>query len=230
MDIAGLERCSTVDYPGKLCAVLFAAGCNFDCFYCHNRQLIKKPCPLLSSKEVWPFLEDRRGLLSAVVISGGEPTLYDDLPGIAERLRGMGYLVKLDTNGSCPGMLKLLLANGLLDYISIDNKAPWDKYRSVCRTDTGPETVRMSMEIAAVSGIPWELRTTLIPGLTYDDCLRLVFQTPQPVRYTFNRYRRPEVFSRGDEILLEHEVLQQDMLEDIVRRMGERMPGTKIII
>ena len=114
MRIAGLEKFSTVDFPGSLAAVVFAAGCNYRCFYCHNRAILNCP-PLLSEAEVFAFLEKRAGLLDGVVFSGGEPALQSDLPQWLARVRALGYRTKLDTNGSRPETLRALLNAELLD-------------------------------------------------------------------------------------------------------------------
>ena len=103
MIFGGMQKSSTIDFPGTLCCVLFTRGCDLDCFYCHNRSLISAKGPALLQEDVWSFLERRRGLLDGVTISGGEPTLQEDLPEVLRRLREMGYKTKLDTNGQRPG-------------------------------------------------------------------------------------------------------------------------------
>lgn len=163
MRIAGLEKFSTVDFPGSLSAVVFAAGCNYRCFYCHNRHILNEP-PLLPEAEVSAFLEKRAGLLDGVVFSGGEPTLQSDLPEWLRRVRALGYRTKLDTNGSRPETLRALLAEGLLDYVAMDYKAALDGYRPLCGADAAG--VAESLALLRDSGIPYELRTTLVPQLT----------------------------------------------------------------
>ena len=134
MRIAGLERCSLIDYPGKMAAVVFTPGCNLDCFYCHNRTLLAPSATFnaIPFPDVLDWLRKRQGLLDAVVISGGEPTLQADLDDFVREVRAMDYAVKLDTNGTRPAVLAFLIDEGLLDYIAMDIKAPPDKYESIC--------------------------------------------------------------------------------------------------
>ena len=163
MRIAGLEKFSTVDFPGSLAAVLFAACCNYRCFYCHNRHILGEP-PLLSEAEVLAFLQKRAGLLDGVVFSGGEPTLQSDLPEWLRRVRALGYKTKLDTNGSRPEVLRALIADGLVDYVAMDYKAPLEGYPSLCGANSAG--VPESLALLRGSGVPYELRTTLVPQIT----------------------------------------------------------------
>lgn len=125
MKIGGLQKLSLIDYPEKISAVIFTQGCNFRCPYCHNPQLVdvKLYQPCLEEKDIFRFLENRRGRLDAVVITGGEPALQDDLIPFIMDIRRLGFAVKLDTNGSRPRVLERLLRDGLVDFIAMDVKA-----------------------------------------------------------------------------------------------------------
>jgi pyruvate formate lyase activating enzyme len=133
MKIAGVVKCSFVDYPGKIAAVVFTPGCNLRCFFCHNKQLIgaAAPCPA-TQQEVLAWLKTRRGLIDAVVVSGGEPTLQLDLVGFIAKVHALGYFVKLDSNGTRPNVLASLIDAGLVDYVAMDIKAPHEKYEAIC--------------------------------------------------------------------------------------------------
>ena len=125
MRLAGLQKNSLIDYPGKASCVLFLFGCNFDCPYCHNPDLVRGGLSChasLDEKTVYEFLERRKGLLDGVVISGGEPTLDKDLVFLCEKIKQIGYPLKLDTNGSQPQVIKRLIQEGLIDYIAMDIK------------------------------------------------------------------------------------------------------------
>lgn len=166
MKIGGFVKSSLVDYPGKVAAVIFTQGCNFRCPYCHNPQLV---FPELFTNEipfesVWAFLKERRGLLDGVVFCGGEPTLQDDLSEIVRKVRSLGYVVKLDTNGSNPDVLAEVLP--CLDYVAMDIKAPLDKYSSVCGVAVDDHEIRRSMLLIRASGIAYEFRTTFHPEFT----------------------------------------------------------------
>ena len=137
MIFGGMQKNSMIDYPGKISCVLFACGCNFSCPYCHNPQLArgcKDNMNAFNEKTASDFLEGRKGFLEGVVISGGEPTLQADLPAVCEKIKGMGYPVKLDTNGSRPQVLKRLLNDALVDYIAMDIKTDPLKYFSFTNT------------------------------------------------------------------------------------------------
>lgn len=186
MRIAGLEKFSTVDFPGSLAAVVFAAGCNYRCFYCHNRAILNCP-PLLSEAEVFAFLEKRAGLLDGVVFSGGEPALQSDLPQWLARVRALGYRTKLDTNGSRPETLRALLEAELLDYVAMDYKAPLDCYPALCGADSAG--VAESLMLLRDSRIPYELRTTLVPQLTEAKLRKMAAAVPADANWFLQLYR-----------------------------------------
>ena len=125
MRIGGLQKNSLIDYPGKISSVIFLSGCNFDCPFCHNPDLVRGCLSYtadLCSPDVCQFLKQRRGFLDGVVISGGEPTLDENLMDFCESIKQLGYPIKLDTNGSRPRILKQLIDDGLIDYIAMDLK------------------------------------------------------------------------------------------------------------
>jgi len=165
MDIRGLTRFSLIDYPGKIACVAFVAGCNFRCPFCQNPTLVLRPetQPPTSPGELYAFLERRRGKLDAVVFSGGEPTLYDDLPEVAAGCRERGFLVKVDTNGARPALLRRMLAGGLPDAIAVDYKAPAQAYPEVaaCALPGLAEAVAETIRLALAAGILLDVRTTV---------------------------------------------------------------------
>ena len=129
MLIGGLHKCSMIDYPDKLSAIVFTVGCNFKCPYCHNPELvITKDCSLTEQSFVLDFLKTRINKLDAVVISGGEPCLQKDLKDFIKQVKEMGFLVKLDTNGTYPEAIENLISENLIDYIAMDIKSPIQKY------------------------------------------------------------------------------------------------------
>lgn len=159
---------SLIDYPGKVSCVLFLPGCNFHCPYCHNPQLVAAGEPAADPAAVsslWPFLEDRRGFLDAVVVSGGEPTLHAGLPAICRRIRQMGFAVKLDTNGSRPDVLRKLLAEDVVDYIAMDVKSDPRRYVPLLCNRDARRQIEASIELILNSGRPHEFRTTCVRPL-----------------------------------------------------------------
>lgn len=193
MIFGGMQKSSTIDFPGVLCCVLFTRGCDLDCFYCHNRELIARGGPALPEEEVWAFLEKRRGLLDGVVISGGEPTLQADLPDALRRVKAMGYQAKLDTNGQRPGAVASLLEAGLLDYVALDIKALPGDYSAVCGAP-GYAAAAKTAKALQWAGAAYELRTTLYPGFTVAELQALLSAFPPVPRWRLNYFRPPEAF------------------------------------
>lgn len=168
MKTSGLVRLSTVDFPGRLAAVVFTAGCDLDCFYCHNRPLLGADAPDMPLADIVAFLEKRRGTLDGVVVTGGEPTLQPDLPAFLRLLRDMGYAIKLDTNGCRPDVLEDLLRGGspaLADYVAMDIKAPLDRYGEVTKTNSDGQRILRSISLIMGSGVDYEFRTTAVRSL-----------------------------------------------------------------
>jgi len=162
MKFGGLIKFTLIDFPGRPAAVVFTQGCNFRCRYCHNPELVyphlfTEPAP---EEEIRSFLQRRQGTLEGVVVSGGEPTLFDDLPEFMAYLKKLGYAVKLDTNGTRPDMISELIEKKLVDYIAMDLKAPLDKYNLITGVDTNPEILTRSMDLIRQSGLEYEFRTT----------------------------------------------------------------------
>ncbi len=184
MDIGGLQKVSLIDYPAKICAVLFVQGCNFRCPFCHNPELVDPALyhDCIPEEEIFSFLEKRKGILDAVSISGGEPTTQPDLFDFIERVKGMGYLVKIDTNGSHPEMLEKLIDRGLLDYIAMDVKAPLMRYREITGSDIKPARIKQSIKMIMDSGIEYEFRTTVVKSLLNKNDLRKIAGTIKDAR------------------------------------------------
>jgi pyruvate formate lyase activating enzyme len=200
MKIVGLEKNSLVDYPGKIAAVVFTPGCNLDCYYCHNRVLLgKQGCQNLISKvELFEFLKKRKGLLDGVVVSGGEPTLQKGLREFMSSLKNLGFSVKLDTNGSNPEQVQDLIEHALVDYVAMDIKAPFSKYRQICGQDSlfGTDEifldkVKESIRLLLSGKVAYEFRTTFIPELTQDDIIEVAKAISGAQLYVLQQYRLP---------------------------------------
>lgn len=173
MKFAGLIKQSLVDYPGEIAAVLFTRGCNIRCPYCQNTHLlVRSPRvadQIITMEEIIAFLREHHGFLDAVVVTGGEPTLYEELPAALRVFKELGYLVKLDSNGTHPVMLQQLLEEGVLDYVAMDIKAPLDyrKYQRACGKLTTEEffNIRSSIRLLMEATVRVEFRTTVVPVL-----------------------------------------------------------------
>ncbi|MEM2282624.1 MAG: anaerobic ribonucleoside-triphosphate reductase activating protein [Candidatus Hadarchaeales archaeon] len=194
--VKGLLKTSLIDYPGKVAAVLFLGGCNFRCPYCYNTDLVLNPSslPSLTQEELSRFLASRKGWLDGVVISGGEPTIHENLPQFLAWIKEFGYAVKLDTNGSNPSMLQSLIERELVDYVALDVKAPLVHERYVTFSQlNGGEEVRRAAEILMGSSIDYEFRTTVVPGLlSREDILMIAEQLKGAKRYYLQQFRPSE--------------------------------------
>lgn len=179
MNIAGFVKTSFVDYPGKIASVVFTQGCNLRCSYCHNVSLLDTNHTLngILPEVIFEWLSKRKGMIDAVVISGGEPTLQKDLYAFIAELKAMKLLVKLDTNGTNPDILRTLIEDGLLDFIAMDLKAPFSKYEKI----TGASQLELSLILESVEvikkcGFAHEFRTTLCPELESDDIPSIILE------------------------------------------------------
>ena len=170
--IGGLQKVTLPDFPGKVACTVFLTGCNLRCPYCHNPDLVltKDNGKYISEKEFFEFLLSRKGKLDGVCITGGEPTLYPNLTNLIRRIREMGFLVKLDSNGTVPETLKLLLCEKLLDYVAIDIKNAPSQYAETCGADV-IEYVEKSVALLKNSNIDYEFRTTVCHPFHSPKCM-----------------------------------------------------------
>jgi len=178
MQIKAIEKVSMIDYPGKVASTLFLAGCNFKCGYCHNPELTElhdnKEKGGYSEREILKHLEENKKFLDGVCITGGEPTLFRELPEFLKKIRSLGFKIKLDTNGSNPIILKKVLEKHLVDYLAIDIKGPIEKsrYLQIINVKTDLGKIKKSIELA--KKFPeYEFRTTCFPGITEKDILKI---------------------------------------------------------
>ena len=193
MIIGGLQKFSLLDYPDCVSAIIFTQGCNFRCQFCYNPMLVwpkkvgkskyaqnvtgasrltaeqQKDHPKISEDDLFVFLRSRVGKLDAIVITGGEPCLQKDLPEFIGKIKKLGFLIKLDTNGSYPEMLAKLIKEKLIDYVAMDLKAPTNKYEEVIGAEIDLDKIEKSVKIIRQSGLPYEFRTTVVPGLLNKD-------------------------------------------------------------
>lgn len=232
MHIGGLQKSSLVDYPGKLSSVIFFSGCNFDCPYCHNPELARgcTTCPAdLTTANICHFLEQRQGFLDGVVVSGGEPTLQNDLADLCRKIKGLGYPLKLDTNGSRPRVLEHLIDEKLVDYIAMDLKTDPLLYKSYIKPDCGPDPILASIRILMESGIDYEFRTTCVKPIVTLETIENMSHLIQGARlYALQRFRNNDVlhpeFFRGveneysDEELIQLKAIAAKWVENCIIR------------
>ncbi len=217
MHIGGLLKHSTIDYPGKLSCGIFLTGCNFSCPYCHNPDLVSacsRRGPEINSRDFYRFIDDRKGFLDGVVISGGEPTLQEDLFDLCTRIKKMGYPVKLDTNGSRPRVIKQLIDEGLVDYIAMDLKTEPAKYTTYIKRNCDLTAILSSIQIIMESAIAYEFRTTCVKPIVTAPIIENICRLIQgAAAYALQRFHKaemlhPEFFKEVDYPYTEDEMLQ----------------------
>lgn len=166
MNIQGYQKLTLLDFPGKVACTVFTGGCNFKCPFCHNASLVLSPTAFKSAQEdIFIYLANRRGIIDGVCITGGEPLLQPDIEDFIKKVKELGLLVKLDTNGSFPKKLKDLIDKNLLDYVAMDIKSSKENYSKLCGVEINIEDIKESIEIIRDSDIPYEFRTTAVKEL-----------------------------------------------------------------
>lgn len=200
MYFEGMHKTSFVDYPGRMATVLFTGGCNFRCPYCHNGHLVQQQTSEHFREDaVLSYLRKRRGIIEAVVISGGEPTIWGtELVNFLSQLRGEGFFVKLDTNGTNPNLLRQMFKMNLLNYVAMDIKAPLEKYEEIVQVHIEPEVIKQSIQLIKASGIDYEFRTTVCQELlTKDDLLKISEEIAPYQRYFLQNFNDGETVLGG---------------------------------
>ncbi len=167
MKFGGLEKITLIDYPGKIACMVYTIGCNFRCPYCHNPELVDETVvDTISERKVLEFLDGRRAMLDAVVVTGGEPTMHGEaLLCFLKKVKARGFLVKLDSNGTNPEILKRAIDGKLVDYVAMDIKSPMSKYAQVVARPVDVAAIRASIELLISSPVEYEFRTTVIKAL-----------------------------------------------------------------
>ncbi len=220
MVIGGFQKFSAIDYPQKLCAIIFTRGCNMRCPYCHNPELVypdqfAQEIPL---QTILSFLKTRQGLLDAVTITGGEPTIHADLIDLISQIKGMGFLVKLDTNGSDPHRLEEIIKTDKVDYFAMDIKAPLEKYPEVTRSSISGQTIQKSIHLLMNSGTAYEFRTTVDWSLLNEDDLLQIAETIRgAARYYLQRANPIQKEETADQ----NSPINEIDLENIAKKLGQ---------
>jgi len=211
MKIGGIQKLTLIDSPGCLAATVFLIGCNFRCVFCYSSELVLpekiKNQPVFSNKEVLSFLKQRKDLLEGVVICGGEPTINNNLPSFIKQIKKLGFLVKLDTNGSNPRMLKRLIDKKLINYVAMDIKAPKEKYLDIVKVSGFLKSniiknIEKSINVLKKSKIDYEFRTTVVPSLHgKNDILKIVDWIKPAKRYYLQGFKGEKTINPGFEKL-----------------------------
>ena len=227
MKIHGLQKLTLLDFPGHTACTVFLGGCNFRCPFCHNASLVLSPgeLPTMEEDAFFSFLKKRTGLLEGVCITGGEPTLQKELPLFIEKIRAMGFLVKLDTNGTNPAMLKELIENGLLDYVAMDIKNTPEKYpQTVGIPDFDVSPVLESISILKEGKIPYEFRTTVTAELHTACDIEAIAKLLAPAALYFIQN-----FKESDNLITQgHSACSLEQLSDMCIRAAQFIPKSSL--
>lgn len=199
MLISGVQPFTLLDYPDKVAAIIFTPGCNMRCRFCHNKEFvlpeeIKKMRPsFIAEKTILNFLSTRKGKLDGLVISGGEPTIQPDLKQFIIKVREMGFLVKLDTNGNLPDVLKDLVHEKLIDYVAMDVKTTLERYNNLVGNMANPQKVKESIDFLKKGSVSYEFRSTMIDGEHTEDVIRNMATLLHGAETLYLQTFRPEV-------------------------------------
>lgn len=225
MRIGGFKRFSVADYPGKHCAIVFTQGCNFRCSYCHNPELVDERSHegLIPEEEVLSFLMTRKNKLDGVVVTGGEPTLQPDLSDFCSKIKKMGFLVKVDTNGSRPDVIEKLVESDLVDYIAMDAKGPLRRYREITRSSVDTASIRETMGLIMNSGKAYEFRTTVVSSqLTEKDLIAIGKTIKGASSYVLQPFVASKTLDPSFRVMTSYPPKQLLDLRDAIRSLGGR--------
>lgn len=191
MNIKGLQKTTLLDFPEKLACTVFTGGCNFRCPFCHNASLVfnSEAVEKISEEDFFSYLFKRKGVLDGVCITGGEPLLNSDITDFIKKIRSLGLLVKLDTNGSFPNKLEALLDDGLLDYVAMDIKNSKEKYAITSGVNDYPSKIEQSINIIMAKAPDHEFRTTVVRELhTSQDIVEIANHIKNAKKYFLQSY------------------------------------------
>ena len=226
MNIAGLQKMTLLDYPGRIACTVFLPGCNLRCPFCHNASLVlpEREKDSISENELFEFLSSRRKKLDGVCVTGGEPTLYIDLPDLLGRIKDMGFQVKLDTNGTSPKMLGQIIDAGLCDYVAMDIKNSPSKYTATCGGIDVLEKVRESAAILMEGKIDYEFRTTVMHPYHAPEDLRQIGRWLKGAK----RYFIQNFVDSGDLLSSGSEALTENEMKELLMAVQEYIPSAKL--
>lgn len=226
MNIIGQEKVSFIDYPEKISTVYFCSNCNMLCKYCHNSHLLKDEGQGIDHDEIFDFLKKRKKFVDAVCISGGEPTLHKGLYDFTKEIKAIGYLVKLDTNGTNPEVVKNLIDEKIVDYVAMDIKAPFHKYEVVTGTKIDIKSIKNTIKLLKNSDIEYEFRTTVCKELiSKEDILEMAKYLKGSRRYSIQNFRDGETVLVGQNKLHSYDV---ETLEEIKKEIDSYFEVLKV--
>ncbi|MEA1926444.1 MAG: anaerobic ribonucleoside-triphosphate reductase activating protein [Patescibacteria group bacterium] len=193
MLLGGLQKLTLIDYPGKIAATVFTVGCNFRCPFCHNPELVlachRAEHKLFPEEEFFAFIDKRKKKLDGICITGGEPMIQQDILEFIRKIKDREFLVKLDTNGAYPDVLKKAFDMELVDFVAMDIKDSIEHYSKACGVDVDTERIKLSVKLIRSSRVDYEFRTTAVPGIhTYSDFEKIGLWLKGSKKYVIQKY------------------------------------------
>lgn len=225
MDINGIQKLTLLDYPEKCACTVFLAGCNLRCPFCHNASLVLGGAPVaMDEAEFFAFLKKRRGLLDGVCVTGGEPTLRKDLPEFLRKIREAGYLIKLDTNGTNPNMLRQLMDENLVDHVAMDIKSSPARYAETCGGVDVLRAVQESVKLLLEGRVEYEFRTTCCKPFQDEEAMEAVGKWLSGAKH----YYLQNFVDSGDLIGTEVSGFTKEEMEALRQSVLPYIPNTRI--
>ena len=217
-----------IDYPGKIAATVFTVGCNFRCPFCHNPELVLSNWMggrgSVSEEEFFDFLEKRQGKLNGICITGGEPTIQKDIVEFIEKIKSLGYAVKLDSNGTRPDVLKKVIDKKIVDYIAMDIKNSLENYEKACGTKVDQDRIDLSVGLIRNSGTHYEFRTTVVPGIhEYSDFEKIGKWLEGSRRYVLQEYREGKILDESLKKMTKGKKLDLEKIKGIMGKYLDKV-------
>ena len=226
INIKGIQKTTLIDYPGKIACTIFLGGCNFKCGYCYNSEIVFNRTNSISEEEVFSFLSDRKKYIEGVCITGGEPTIHKELPNFIKKIKSLGYKVKLDTNGTNPEMVELLINNNLIDYIAMDIKGSEESYNKITQTFVPIEKIKRSIKLIIESGIDYEFRTTILPTFDVEEIQKIGLMIKGANKHFIQQFKTAPTMI--DLSMAKLESLDKDKLEEYKAIMSDYVQNVAI--
>jgi len=223
LPIGGLQKLSLVDYPGHTATAIFTLGCNMRCGYCHNPELVlpERFLPSLSVEKILAWLKTRQGKIEGVAISGGEPTIHADLPKFCQTIKEMGFLIKLDSNGTNPTMLRQLIDEKLVDFVAMDIKGPLNRYSEIAARPIDTEAIQASVKLL-ISNVDHEFRTTIVKSqLAINDFEKVGELVRGAKRFALQRFRPKKTLSPRFQRETTYSLKEMEKIKQIMEKYVE---------
>lgn len=225
MKIYGFQKMTLLDFPGKVACTVFTGGCNFRCPFCHNASLVTHidGAPI-EEQEILSYLNKRKELLDGVCVTGGEPLLQGDLAAFLHKIKEMGYLVKLDTNGAFPDQLQAMIEAGLVDYVAMDIKNSKEKYAVTAGVPVDLAAIERSVELLKEGRVDYEFRTTLVKELHTEEDILLMTKWLQGTRYWYLQ----SFIDSGDLIASGYHSPEKEWVKNAQTLAAQTIEGVKV--